>query len=95
MVRIIEWINKKQEKFWIKIPTKKELATQDVIEINGKTLIGEDVTNDLPIKVNEVGEKVYHSEDYDLYFYEGRFYEYYWGCASGLIISKIEEVGGF
>lgn len=63
------------------------------VEINGKLLSGEDITNEPPYLGQEVmdkGELVYSiPEIYDLYYYKGTFYDFYWDTASGCIFSKL------
>lgn len=82
------------KEFKIKTPeTSEEIEGNEIITINGKMLIAEELTNepDSPSEeVRDKGELVYTIDEiYDLYYYNGDFYDFYWDCASGCIFCKL------
>ena len=84
------------KEFKLKLPVNsEEIENNDFIEIDGKLLCAEEMGGyDLPEAVKEKGELVYSvPELYDLYYFEGFFYDFYWDTASGCIFSKLKEVG--
>lgn len=94
-MKIIHFKSRKDGKeFDIIAPeTSEDIENNDFIEINGKTRFVEEVEKqDMSDKVMHKGELVYGVEEvYDLYYYKGEFYEFYWDTASGCIFSKLKE----
>jgi hypothetical protein len=86
--------------FEIKVPeTSEDIENNEFVEINGNTVIAEEILFDDPHrdelseKVPAEGELVYSvSEVYDLYYYNGEFYDFYWDTASGCIFSRLKEL---
>ena len=102
VTRTIRFKSKKDgREFEIQVPESPEdIETNDFIEINGKIRIVEEIFFDdaqreeLSEKVPKQGELVYSvHEVYDLFYYEGEFYEFNWDTASGCVFSRLKECG--
>ena len=102
VTRTIQFKSKKDgREFEIKVPESSEdIENDDFIEINGKMRIVEEVSwdgrrqNRLSEKVRDEGELVYSVDEvYDLFYYQGEFYEFNWDTASGCVFSKLKECG--
>lgn len=100
MTKTIQFKSKKDGKsFEINVPeTPEEVENNEFVEINGKMLIAEEILFDDPggeelsEKVPTEGELVYSIDEiYDLYYYSGKFYDFYWDTASGCIFSRLKE----
>ena len=91
----INFKSKKDGKeFEVIVPeTSEDIENEDFIKINGKMLFAEEIENiDVPEKVKSEGELVYGVDElYDLYYYDGEFYDFYWDTPSGCIFSKLKE----
>lgn len=89
----INFKSKDGEEYKLKVPeTSEEIENNEFIEIDGKMLSVEELTNDYDCTedVRENGELVFSVDEvYDLYYYKGEFYEFYWDTASGCIFSKL------
>jgi hypothetical protein len=89
----IEFVSKKDNKrFKIVVP---ETEDDQFIEINGKQRLVEEVehTDYFNNKIWQEGELVFGIEElYDLYYYDGEFYEFKWNTASGCIVNKVKGV---
>lgn len=85
------------KKFKLRLPTSsEEIENNEFIEIDGKTLIADEIEHtehlDLSEEVRDEGELVYAVDEvYDLYYYKGEFYDFYWDTASGCIFSKLKR----
>ena len=95
----LHFTSKKDGKeYEIEIPeTSKDIENDDFISIDGELRMVEEIfpddynRSDLWDKVRKEGELVYGIDDYDIYYYDGEFYEFNWDTASGCIFSKLTK----
>ncbi len=83
------------KEFTLKVPeSSEEIENNEFIEIGGKTRFVEEVEDydtSISDKVRNDGELVFGVDEvYDLYYFNGEFYEFYWDTASGCIFSKLK-----
>jgi hypothetical protein len=100
MTKTMHFKSKKDGKeFEIRVPeTSEDIENNEFIEINGRTVIAKEIlfddpdSNELSEKVPVEGEVAYSVDEiYDLYYYNGEFYDFYWDTASGCIFSRLKE----
>ena len=101
VTRTIRFKSKKEGKeFKIKVPESSEdIESNDFIEINGQIRLVEEIffddprRDELSEKVREQGELVYSIDEiYDLFYFQGEFYEFNWNTASGCVFSRLREI---
>ena len=98
MTRTIRFKSKRDSReFEIRVPeSPADIEDNDFIEINGKTSIVEEILFDDPRRdelserVREQGELVYLVDEiYDLFYFQGKFYEFNCDTASGCVFSRL------
>ncbi len=100
MTQVVPFRSKKDGRaFKIKVPESPEaIEDDDFIEVDGQMRMAEEIQFDDPPwerlseSVPREGELVYSvAEVYDLFYYEGEFYEFYWDTASGCVFARLKE----
>jgi len=88
----INFKSKDGKEFNLKVPeSSEEIENNEFIQIDDKMLSAEDISNEEGnLSIDLEGELVYSVDGvYELYYYNGDFYDYYWDTASGCILSKL------